>query len=131
MPAKRVLEQFEDVSGDVSTRDRLFDVLMERFDVLNDYRDGITAILRSFRFEPKDAVCAAPHLCRSMNWMLEASGVDTNGYRGAAKIVGMTGVYLKVLKVWKEDESPDMGKTMAALDKHLEKAESFATRFGF
>ncbi|MFK7838791.1 MAG: TetR family transcriptional regulator [Bdellovibrionales bacterium] len=127
---RRVLEQFEAAKGDVSSRDQLFDVLMERFDVLNDYRDGITSILRSFRFDPKDAVMSAPYLCRSMSWMLEASGVDTNGYKGAAKIIGLSGVYLKVLKVWKEDTSPDMGKTMAALDKHLERAERMANRFG-
>ena len=128
---RRVLEAFESVSADVSTRDRLFDVLMERFDILNDYRDGVIAILHSFRFDPKDAVISCPHLCRSMTWMLEASGVETNGIKGAAKILGLTGVYLRVLKVWKDDTSPDLGKTMAALDKHLGQAERMANRFGF
>ncbi|NCT40354.1 MAG: TetR/AcrR family transcriptional regulator [Alphaproteobacteria bacterium] len=127
---RRVLESFEDIGGEASTRDRLFDVLMERFDILNDYRDGVVAVLHSFRFDPKDAVISAPHLCRSMAWMLEASGVETNGIKGGAKIVGITGVYLKVLKVWKDDTSPDLGKTMAALDKHLEQAERLANRFG-
>jgi len=127
----RVLEAFEKIEGEASPRDRLFDVMMERFDVLNDYRDGVIAILHSFRFDPKEAVISCPHLCRSMSWMLEASGIETNGFRGAAKIVGLTGVYLKVLKTWKDDESPDMGKTMAMLDKHLGQAESLANRFGF
>jgi AcrR family transcriptional regulator len=128
---RRVLEAFDTPEVDASLRDRLFDVMMERFDVLNDYRDGVVAVLHSFRFEPKDAVISCPHLCRSMSWMLEASGIETNGFRGAAKIVGLTGVYLKVLKIWKDDESPDMGKTMAMLDKHLGQAESLANRFGF
>ena len=127
----RVLEAFDTLEADESPRDRLFDVMMERFDVLNDYRDGVLSILRSFRFDPKEAVISCPHLCRSMSWMLEASGVDTNGFRGAAKIIGLTGIYLKVLKTWKDDESPDMGKTMAMLDKHLGQAESLANRFGF
>ena len=127
----RVLEAFDTLEADESPRDRLFDVMMERFDVLNDYRDGVLSILRSFRFDPKEAVISCPHLCRSMSWMLEASGADTNGFRGAAKIIGLTGIYLKVLKTWKDDESPDMGKTMAMLDKHLGQAESLANRFGF
>jgi AcrR family transcriptional regulator len=127
----RVLEAFDTLEADESPRDRLFDVMMERFDVLNDYRDGVLSILRSFRFDPKEAVISCPHLCRSMSWMLEASGVDTNGFRGAAKIIGLTGIYLKVLKTWKDDESPDMGKTMAMLDKHLGQAENLANRFGF
>lgn len=128
---RRVLEAFESVEGEASPRDRLFDVMMERFDVLNDYRDGVIAILHSFKFDPKEAVISCPHLCRSMSWMLEASGVDTNGLRGAAKIVGLTGVYIKVLRTWKDDESPDMGKTMAMLDKHLGQAERLANTFGF
>jgi len=127
----RVLEAFEKIEGEASPRDRLFDVIMERFDVLNDYRDGVIAILHSFRFDPKEAVISCPHLCRSMSWMLEASGIETNGFRGAAKIIGLTGVYLKVLKTWRDDESPDMGKTMAVLDNHLGQAESLANRFGF
>ena len=128
---RRVLEAFDKIEGEASARDRLFDVMMERFDVLNDYRDGVIAILHSFRFDPKEAVISCPHLCRSMAWMLEASGIETNGFRGAAKIIGLTGVYLKVLKTWKDDDSPDMGKTMAVLDKHLGQAESLASRFGF
>lgn len=127
----RVLEAFDSLEADERPRDRMFDVMMERFDVLNDYRDGVLSILRSFRFDPKEAVISCPHLCRSMSWMLEASGVDTNGFRGAAKIIGLTGIYLKVLKTWKDDESPDMGKTMAMLDKHLGQAENLANRFGF
>ena len=128
---RRVLEAFESVEAEASPRDRLFDVMMERFDALNDYRGGVLSIVHSFKFDPKEAVLSCPHLCRSMSWMLEASGVDTNGLRGAAKIIGLTGVYLRVLKVWSGDDSPDMGKVMAALDKHLGQAESLANRFGF
>ena len=128
---RRVLESFDKIGGEASPRDRLFDVMMERFDVLNDYRSGVIAILHSFRFDPEDAVLSCPHMCRSMSWMLEAAGEDTNGFKGATKIVGLTGIYLKVLKTWKDDTSPDMGKTMAALDKHLGQAERLADRFGF
>lgn len=128
---RRVLEAFNKQEPDTSPRDRLFDVMMERFDILNDYRDGILAILHSFRFDPKEAVISCPHLCRSMSWMLEVSGIDTNGFSGAAKVIGLTGVYLKTLKTWKDDDSPDLGKTMAVLDKHLEQAERLANTFGF
>lgn len=72
-----------------------------------------------------------PHLCRSMTWMMEAAGIETLGLRGALKVAGLTGVYLKVLKTWTEDDSPDLAKTMAALDKDLGRAESFANTLGF
>lgn len=127
---KRVLVNVAAPDPSVPLRDQLFDVLMERFEVLNDYRGGVVAILKSFCFDPKQAVISCPHLARSMTWMLEASGVETTGIRGAIKVAGATGLYLKVLRVWKDDESPDLGKTMAALDKDLGRAESVINTFG-
>jgi len=109
----------------------LFDILMERFDVLNDHRDGIVAILESFKMDPKQAVISLPHLCRSMTWMMEAAGMNTNGFVGAAKVAGLSVVYLNVVRVWKNDSTEDMSKTMAALDKSLGRAEQCANTFGF
>ena len=128
---RRVLERVAAPDPSESVRDQLFDVLMERFEVLNDYRGGVVAILQSFCFDPKQAVISCPHLARSMTWMLEAAGIETTGVRGAVKVAGVTGLYLKVLKTWKDDDSPDLGKTMAALDKDLGRADKFVTMFGF
>jgi len=118
----------ERVSADPegSERDRLFDVMMERFEVLNENRDGVRSILKSFCMEPKNAIISLPHLGRSMVWMLEAAGIDANGPRGAATALGLLGVHLYALKTWMDDDSEDMGKTMAALDRGLERAEKVA-----
>lgn len=115
---------------EVSPRDRLFDILMARFDVLNDHRDGVASILHSLKTDPKQLVISLPYLGRSMQLMLEAAGLDANGLRGAVRVVGLKLIYLKTLKIWMDDESPDMAKTMAALDKALGKAENFAQQFG-
>ena len=128
---RRVLEVIGQPEPDVSARDQLFDILMERFEILNDYRPGLLPILESFKFDPKQAVISAPYLCRSMSWMLETAGIDTGGIRGAMKVAGLTGVYLKTLHVWKDDESADLAKVMAALDKDLGRAEQFANTLGF
>ena len=126
---QKTLEHASSADPDASVRDALFDVFMDRFDVLNDYREGIVGILNSFKLDPKQAVISLPHLCRSMNWMLEAAHVNTGGIRGAVKVAGMTALYLRVLKVWLSDESPDLSATMAALDKDLGRAEQFANSF--
>lgn len=123
---RQVLENIGKAETDMPPRDRLFDIMMERFDVLNDYRDGLCAVLDSFRLDPKQAVIGLPHLGRSMNWMLEAAQIDTSGIKGAARVFGLTAIYLDTLRTWKKDDSPDMGKTMAALDKNMERAEGFA-----
>lgn len=117
----------QDVSG--SARDRVFEIMMARFDVLNDYRAGLISILESFKTDPKPALLSLPHLGNSMHWMLEAAGLETNDLRGSARIIGLTAIYLQVLKTWREDESEDLSKTMAALDKHLARVERFAESF--
>ncbi|MCB1556178.1 MAG: TetR/AcrR family transcriptional regulator [Alphaproteobacteria bacterium] len=126
---RRVLEQTASAGDDTSPpRDRLFDVLMERFEILNEDRNAVCAILRSFRCDPKQAVIGLPHLGRSMVWMLEAAQIETGGIKGALRVAGLTGLYLKTLWVWARDDSADLAATMAALDKNLSRAERWAAR---
>jgi hypothetical protein len=87
-------------------------------------------VLESFKSDPKQLIIGLPHLCKSMSWMLEAAGMDTLGLGGAARLFGLTGIYIKNLKVWVSDESADLGKTMASLDKDLSRAESLANSIG-
>lgn len=127
---RRMLKNIPEPDSSLSHRDRLFDILMERFDALNEYRDGMISILSALHKEPKETLIGLPHLCRSMSLTLEAAGIEASGLRGAAKLAGLTGLYLYVLRVWKADDSPDMGKTMAALDKGLGRLEQAADTLG-
>ncbi len=110
----------------VSERDRLFDIIMTRFDVINRDRVAVVSILHSFRADPKQMVISLPHLGRSMAWVLEAAGIEANGFKGAARLAGLTAVYVAVTREWLSDESADMAKTMASLDKNLERVERAA-----
>lgn len=124
-----VLENLVGDGEGLDTRERLFDLMMERFDVLNENRAAIISILGSMKSDPKQAVVSFPHLAKSMTKMLEAANIQTEGVHGALKVTGLVGVYLYALRAWKEDDTDDMAKTMAALDKALENAESFANSF--
>lgn len=123
---RRVFDALPPDDGGGAPRDRLFDLLMERFDMLNERRAAVTAILSSFRCDPKQAVTGLPHLGRSMGRTLEAAGIPAGGIGGALRIAGLTGVYLKTLRTWREDDSPDLALTMAALDRNLQRAEQAA-----
>lgn len=124
---RAVLERCADPDPSSSEKDRLFEILMERFDELNSHRAAIVSVLKSFMPDPKQAVISLPHLCKSMTWMLELAGVETNGLRGAARVFGLTLVYLAGLKAWMDDESQDLSVTMAAVDKNLARAEQMAS----
>ena len=119
---KQMLENIGNIEG-LNHREQIFDLLMERFDIVNNNRDAVISVLNSFKAEPKNALETLPHLSRSMSRVLEAAGIDTKGIIGCARITAITGVYLYALKTWMSDESPDLAKTMATLDKTLEKAE--------
>ena len=67
----------EDLEGldDSPARDRLFDVMMRRFDALEPYRDAVGNILADLWSDPVSALGGLPQLSRSMGWMLEAAAV--------------------------------------------------------
>jgi AcrR family transcriptional regulator len=126
---KKVLVVCAGTDPSMPERDRIFDILMERFDALNDNRAAVVSILKSFTLDPKQAVISLPHLGRSMAWMLEVAGIDTNGIKGAIRVAGLTIIYLNALRHWMKDHSADLAKTMAALDKSLSRAEQCANSF--
>ncbi len=109
-----------------AARDRLFDVLMRRFDVLQPDRDAVRAIIRDSLCDPLAILCQGPMLLSSMAWMLEAAGLSSAGPIGALKTKGLALVYLVALRAWLKDDSTDLAKTMAVLDRGLRQAEKMA-----
>jgi AcrR family transcriptional regulator len=116
---------------DSSARDRLFDVLMRRFDALRPYRGGLAAVTREGGGGGlADAVCGARRVMRSLGWMLEAAGIGSSGWGGACRVKGLGVVYAATFAVWLRDDTEDLSRTMAALDRHLARAERLAGTFG-
>jgi hypothetical protein len=107
-------------------RDRLFDLLMGRFDVLQQHRPGMLALLRYLPTDPALALVLSAATGRSMAWMLEASGLSAAGVNGRLRTAGLVGVWLYALRAWTDDESVDLATTMSALDKALDQAEKLA-----
>jgi AcrR family transcriptional regulator len=83
-----------DTSPDGSTRDRLFDMLMRRIDVLQAHRDGLLALLRVLPTDPPLALLLALATRRSIRWSLEAAGISTRGLRGELRVRGLVAVWL-------------------------------------
>ena len=109
-----------------SPRDRLFDLLMRRFDALQAHRAGVTAITGALRRDPAGSLAQLPQLERSMRWTLEAAGLDSDGLIGHARVRVLGLLYLSVLRVWLRDDTPDMAPTMKALDGRLAQVEQLA-----
>jgi len=119
-----------DIPIEPLARDRLFDLLMRRFDTLQQHRDGVLALLRDLPFDPGLALLLSGATLRSMAWLLEAAGVSAQGFRGKLRAQGLVAVWLYALRAWKDDSSPDLSGTMAALDKALDRAEQASGTLG-
>lgn len=106
-----------------TSHDRLFDALMRRFDALAPYKPAILVLARDWRTRPLVALANAPAVLRSMRWALAAAGIPTDGIRGAMLVQGLALAYAAAMRVWLDDDSPDLGRTMAALDRSLRRLE--------
>jgi AcrR family transcriptional regulator len=125
-----VLAGLDGAQDGESTKDRLFDLLMRRFDKLEAHKAGLQRIAEDTGRDPLSLVCSLANLERSMAAMLEAAGLSTSGLRGVLRVKGLSAVYLAGLRAWFRDDSADKAKTMVALDKALGRAERVASGFG-
>ena len=119
-----------DDAGLGSSRERLFDALMRRFDVFQQYRGGVCTALRALPFDPALALMLGAETQNSMRWMAQAAGIDTSGLAGGLRVSGVTGVWMQAARAWMRDDSPDLSGTMAALDRALDRAETIERYLG-
>ena len=108
-----------DVETDERPRDRVFDLLMRRFDALGPYRAALEVLARELPTDPLAALAAGAGLLRSVALMLEAAGISTAGLGGIVAVKLTTAAYAASMRTWLRDESPDLAPTMAALDRRL------------
>ena len=125
---QQVLDEVGTLESQEPPRERLFDVLMTRFEKLSPYRDGIAALMRDGLVDP---IALAKQFCilrQSMAAMLAAAEIPTSGPFGALRLKGALILYASVFRIWLKDESTDLSKTMAALDKALTQLDKWARR---
>ena len=107
-------------------RDRLFDVLMRRFEALAPHRGALRSLARSARRDPALALGLNKLAVRSHQWMLAAAGIETAGLLGGMRAQTLAILYAKTMRTFIDDEDPGLARTMAALDRELMTAERLA-----
>ena len=104
-------------------KDRLFDVVMRRFDALQPDREGVAAIARDLMSDPAALICLMGNRRRSVNWLLELAGLGSAGLKGRLRARGLELILLSTTRAWLKDDSRDMSATMAHLDKQLTRVD--------
>ena len=107
-------------SGD-TVMDRLFDLIMRRFDALQPHRGALRSIWRDLPRDPFTGLALAPRLANAMAWMLEAAGAPPRGLSGLVRVKVLAAIYLSAMRTWLGDESEDRAATMARLDRELKR----------
>jgi AcrR family transcriptional regulator len=118
-----LLKGADHTDTDETARDRLFDTMMRRYDLLVPWRAAIRRLRTDLPRDPGAALALAPAVDRAMAVVLEAAGVASDGWQGRVRRQGLALIHARVLGVWVDDESVDLAKTMAALDSRLKTAE--------
>lgn len=112
--------------ADETARDRLFDVLMRRLEVLAPHREAIRSLARSARSNARLALGLNKLAVRSQQWMLSAAGIGSAGTVGGMRAQGLSLMFARIMQTWLNDEDPGLARTMAKLDSELAKGERFA-----
>lgn len=124
---KMVLEGGGALAGE-SDKDRLFDVLMRRFDAMAPYKPALKNINDWAMRDPLALPALNQLALNSLRFMLEAAGLSSEGALGALKLQGLALAWTHVLHTWLNDDSEDAAKTMAALDRELARGEIYVGR---
>jgi AcrR family transcriptional regulator len=107
-------------------RERLFDVLMRRFEAMAPHREAISSLMRSARSNPALALALNALAVRSQQWMLSAAEISASGPRGVLRAQGLALLFARVLRTFIDDEDEGLARTMASLDRELARGQRFA-----
>ena len=110
-------------------RERLFDVLMRRFELLRPHREALRSIVRGLRADPLVGLAWNRVALRSATWMLEGAGIETAGWGGRMRAQGLVLAWGRAFRVFLDDDDPGLARTMAALDRRLREGERRMRRF--
>ncbi|MGE0238375.1 MAG: TetR family transcriptional regulator [Parvibaculaceae bacterium] len=114
------------VEGDA--HDRLFDIMLRRFEMLAPHKAAIANIAKT----PADGPAEWLHLLASslvtQGWMLAAADIRLKGLTGDVAKLGLAKIAVDTLHVWLKDDDAGLARTMAALDRKLRDGEALMKR---
>ncbi len=125
---QKVLKERDPDLMDETPRDRLFDVLMCRLDMLEVHREAVRNLRKTALKDPAFALHMHKLVARSMKWMLVAAGIEEFGMRSVGMSNALAVGFERVVRVWLDDDAPGRPKVMVAVDDMLANGEKWMDR---
>lgn len=112
------------VPDDSSARERLFDVIMKRFEAMEPYRAGLRGLMKFRETSLTHTLQMPAHRHATAGWALASAGLDNDaGAPASLKRIAIAFVISETERAWRRERSADFALTMAALDKGLRRME--------
>jgi len=111
-----------------SNKDMIFEVMMMRFDILQNYRKSIIRIFDALKRKPQEVLFLLPSFIESMVVITRIAKIPINGLKGNLKIKGLLLIYFLSFLVWTKDNCESLEKTMKSLDNYLDHAGNLLSK---
>jgi hypothetical protein len=122
-------DNLEALDAGHSVRDRLFELIMRRFEAMEPHRAAVIAMEAGADRDPTLMAAAHQRHVRCARWVLALSGLEADGMTGQARAQGLGVIIGQARMAWRGDDAGDFAKTMASLDKNLRRAEEMFGRW--
>ena len=124
----RLLASLKDDPVEGDAHDRLFDIMLRRFELLAPYKAAIANIAKAPADGPVEWLALLASALVTQNWMLAAADIRLSGAKGNIAKLGLTKIQADTLRVWLKDDDSGLARTMAALDRKLRDGEALMKR---
>ena len=105
--------------AEMSPKERVFELMMRRFESLRAARPALRRLRREAA--PEVWLQGLGNLRRAMKLVVEAADLAGHGPRRAVVGAALASAYLRTGRVWLDDDSEDLSRTLAELDTQLDR----------
>lgn len=126
---RAIADNLDQLDPTQSVRDRLFELIMRRFEAMEPHRAAVLAMEQNADRDPTLLAAAHQRHVRCARWVLTLAGLEADGMTGQARAQGLGVIIGQARAAWRGDDAGDFAKTMASLDKNLRRAEEMFGRW--
>lgn len=126
---RAIADNIDKLDNSQSVRDRLFELIMRRFEAMEPHRVAVMAMEQGQDRDPTLMAAAHQRHVRCARWVLAIAGLEADGMTGQARAQGLGVIIGQARAAWRGDDAGDFAKTMASLDKNLRRAEEMFGRW--
>ncbi len=126
---RAIADSLDKLDDGQSVRDRLFDLIMRRFEAMEPHRTAVLAMEQGQDRDPTLMAAAHQRHVRCARWVLAIAGLEADGMTGQARAQGLGVIIGQARAAWRSDNAGDFAKTMVSLDRNLRRAEEMFGRW--